>query len=349
MLYVAVTGPRPSTSLRVLQTSAALRSAGTLDCFIVCFDDHQVVGVSDRYQPTAHTVRSEQMNVCGKVLAVMVVLAGLASTVLTAKLIAVRNSWTAKNQAFVKSYADTARQTREAAEQRQLVLHELERMNREWGTDFRAAGGVQTQLLNPADGKLEVQLGMGAGLQEKQLVHGFEIKGDGTSVYRGPYVVFGPPQAERSAMQPAWRIRPGEPAEWQAGRWRWRSSIPSGYSQQFDKLMGDFTRADEVLADRTASMAIQDELIAEASVALERRQAELVGGDQLPKDENIPPEFRLGLVSTLESTEEERNSVLLEIDELRRQVRQARDAVVQLQQQNLALTQKLPAGNGYSN
>ena len=287
------------------------------------------------------------MNVWGKVLAVMVVIAGLASMVLTAKLITVRNSWTAKTQSFAKNYADAAKQTREASEQRQLVLHELERMNREWGTDFRAAGGVPTQLLNPADGKLEVQLGVGAGLQEKQLVHGFEIKADGSSVYRGPYSVFGPPQAERSAMQPAWRIRPGEPAEWQAARWRWRSSIPSGYSEQFDKLMGDFTRSDEALADRNASIAIQDKLIADATLALQRRQAELVGGEELPKDESIAPEFRLGLVSTLEATEEERNSVLLEIDALRRQVRDARDAVVQLQQQNVALTQKLPAGNTY--
>ncbi len=287
------------------------------------------------------------MNVWGKVLAVMVVIAGLASMVLTAKLIAVRNSWTAKSQTFAKNYEAAAKQAREAAEQRQLVLHELERMNREWGTDFRAAGGVQTQPLNPAQGTLEVALGAGAGLVEKQLVHGFEIKADGTSVYRGPFYVFGPPQAERSAMQPAWRIRPGEPGTWQAGRWRWRGSMPAGYTQNFDELMANFTKSDETLADRNASTAIQDKLIADATLALQRRQAELVGGEELPKDEVVPPEYRLGLVSTLEATEEERNSVLLEIDALRRQVRATRNAVVQLQQENVALTQKLPGGNTY--
>ncbi len=287
------------------------------------------------------------MNVWGKVLAVMVVIAGLVSMALTAKLITVRNSWTAKTHAFVKTYGETARQRREASEQRELVLHELERMNRDWGTDFRAAGGVPSQLLNPADGKLEVQLGMGAGLQEKQLVHGFEIQGDGSSLYRGPFMVSGPPQAERSALQPAWRIRPGEPATWQAGRWRWRSSVPAGSSQLFDKLMGDFTRSDEALGDRNASIAIQDKLIADATVALQRRESELVGGDDLPKEEVLPPEFRLGLVSTLEAVEEERNSVLLKIDALRREVREARDAVVQLQQENLALSQKLPGGSSY--
>ena len=58
-------------------------------------------------------------------------------------------------------------------------------------------------------------------------------------------------------MQPKWRIRPGEPTEWQNGTWRWRSSIPSGYSQQFDEIMLNFTRGDETLADRRASIAVQ--------------------------------------------------------------------------------------------
>ncbi len=286
------------------------------------------------------------MNVWGKVFAVMVVIAGIASMALTAKFITVRNSWTAKTQTFAKNYATAAADLRTTTAQRNNVLRELELMNREWGTDFRAAGGRPTQMLAPAEGRLEVGLGAGSGLVEKQLVHGFEIQPDGKAVYRGPFTVFGPPQAERSAMQPAWRIRPGEPAEWQAGNWRWRSSIPSGYTQHFDEVMLNFTKSDETLADRLAGIITQDRLIAEATQALQRRQAELLGGDELAKDEIIPAEFRLGLVSTLEATEEERNGVLLEIDDLRKKVRAARDAVLRLQQENLALVQKLPAGIG---
>jgi len=284
------------------------------------------------------------MNVWGKVLAVLVVIAGLASMALTSKFITVRNSWAAKTQPFAKNYSKEATDLRTIAAQRAAVLSELELMNREWGTDFRAAGGRPTQFLSPAEGRLEVGLGSGAGLVEKQIVHGFELKADGSSVYRGPFTVFGPPQAERSAMQPAWRIRPGEPAGWQPGNWRWRSSVPSGYTQHFDEVMVNFTKSDETLADRRATLATQDRLIAEATAALQRRQAELVGGEGLAKDENVAPEFRLGLVSTLEATEEERNSVLLEIDVLRKKVRAARDAVVRLQQENIALVQKLPAG-----
>lgn len=285
------------------------------------------------------------MNVWGKVLAVFVVIAGLASMALTAKFITVRNSWAAKTQPFAKNYVTAAADLRTTTAQRNAVLHELEVMTREWGTDFRAAGGRPTQMLAPAEGRLEVGLGTGSGLQEKQLLHGFELKADGSSIYRGPFTVFGPPQAERAAMQPAWRIRPGEPAGWQAGQWRWRSSVPSGYTQHFDEVMLNFTRSDETLADRRASLAVQDRLVAEATLALQRRQAELVGGEELTKEENVAPEFRLGLVSTLEATEEERNSVLLEIDALRKKVRAARDAVLRLQQENTLLVQKLPAGS----
>jgi hypothetical protein len=284
------------------------------------------------------------MNVWGKVLAVLVVLAGIASMALTSKFIAVRNSWTAKTQAFATNYTKTAGELRTTTDQRNTILHDLEVINREWGTDFRAAGGRPTQLLAPAEGRLEVGLGTGSGLAEGQSLHGFELKQDGTSVYRGAFTVLGPPQAERAAVQPKWRIRPGEPTEWQNGTWRWRSSIPSGYSQQFDEIMLNFTRGDETLADRRASIAVQDKLLADATTALNRRQAELVGGEELAKDEVLPPEYRLGLVSTVEATEEERNSVLLEIDDLRRKVRASRDAVQKLQAENRTLQQKLPAG-----
>ena len=48
------------------------------------------------------------MNVWGKVLAVFVVIAGLASMALTAKFITVRNSWAAKTQPFAKNYLTAA-------------------------------------------------------------------------------------------------------------------------------------------------------------------------------------------------------------------------------------------------
>lgn len=282
------------------------------------------------------------MHITGKIFAALVVLAGLGATILTAKLVTVRNSWTAKTQSFETNFKKGTEEVVQARQQRLLVLAELERLNRDWGTDFRSPGGVPTQILQVADGRLEVGLGSNVGVKEKQIIHGFEIQADNTTIYRGPFEVMAGVQAERCAATPKWRLRPGEPGTWQAGRWRWRSAVPAGYSKRFDDQGINFTRSDETLADRSASLAIQGRLLTETKAALQRRTAELVGGAELPQEESLPQEFRLGLVATLEASEEERNSVLVEIDDLRRQVRAARDDVQRLHQENLKLTAQLP-------
>lgn len=283
------------------------------------------------------------MNVWGKVLAVLVVITAVLATIFTAKLITVRNSWTAKTQSFEKNFQQADDEARKATQQLKLVLDEKEQLNREWGTAFNAAGGVNSQLLNnPPDGRIEVGLGANHGLKEGQVLHGFELQADGASIYRGPFKVLPGTQAERCAVQPHFFVRAGEVNGWKSGLWRWRSSVPSGYSSRSDDLQISFTRADETLADRRNSLAIQDRLTAEADAGLARRRAELVGGGQLTQEPAVAAEFRVGLVSTVAATEEERNTVLLEIADLRQKVRAARDAVQLLQQKNRELIQKLP-------
>lgn len=286
------------------------------------------------------------MHITGKIFAALVVLAGLGATIMTAKLVTVRNSWTAKTQSFENNFKTATVDAQSVRQQHLLVQAELERLNRDWGTDFRSVGGVPTQILGAADGRLEVGLGSNVGLKEKQIIHGFEVQADNTTIYRGPFEVLAGLQAERCAAAPKWRIRPGEPATWQAGRWRWRSAVPAGYSKRFDDQGLNFTRSDETLADRSASLAIQGRLLDETKAALQRRTAELVGGPELPQEESLPQEFRLGLVATLEAGEEERNTVLLEIDDLRRQVREARDAMQRIHEENIKLTAQLPQASG---
>jgi len=161
------------------------------------------------------------------------------------------------------------------------------------------------------------------------------------SRYRGPFQIT-QDQSDRSVLQPTWRVRREDLATWKPGQWRWRGLIPSAYTDRFDDQAVAFAKADEALGDRRAAVAIQDRLIAEAQRQLQLRVAELVGGEGLPQDEALTPEFREGLIKPIEETEERRNGVLLEIAELRQQVRATRDAVERLQAENLALTQRLP-------
>ena len=72
------------------------------------------------------------------------------------------------------------------------------------------------------------------------------------------------------------------------------------------------------------------------------REAELVGGELLGQATSVDPEYRDGLVATVEKTEEDRNQTLQKVDELRRHVRKIQAEIKTLESQNAELAQKLP-------
>jgi len=273
----------------------------------------------------------------GKTCAILIVLASLACTFLTAKLIAVRNSWAKKTQTFVTSYERDHTKLEEVQRQYNQLMKEGESSLREWGAVYN---GINTQVEKPT-GRLTVDLGTNHRLKDKQVLHGFELLPDGTSIYRGAFLI-ATAQADRSALLPTWRVRPEDVNAWNEGRWRWRTMVPSAWSKRADDQALSFMQTEETINDRRATLQIQEKLIRDAEQQKKQRIAELVGGDELAQDPSLAPEFRQGLTVTLAELEEERNKVLLEIDALRRKVRQTRDSVESLQQQNEALVQKLP-------
>ncbi len=283
------------------------------------------------------------MHKSGIILAVLVMIAAATATYFTAKVIQVRNSWTAKAQNFKDNYGKVATDLDAAKKKFVEVRDNIETALREWGATF----AVDTQIANPAEGRLQLDAGTNFGLKEKMVLHGFEQLPDGSSLYRGPFSV-ATAQADRSVVVPAWRLRAGDVTGgqaapgWQSGRWRWRSTIPSGYTTQFDGQVLSFLKADETVLDRTNSLKIQQRLVADTQRQVDFRTAELLGGDGLPQDESLKPEFRIGLVTPLEETEEARNKALLEIAQLREQVRAERAAVERLQAGNVELVQQLP-------
>jgi hypothetical protein len=277
------------------------------------------------------------MHWLGKTCAIFIVLASLACTFLTAKLITVRNSWAKKTQAFATTYEKDAAKLQEVQRQYAQLMKEGESASREWGYIFN---GINTQV-DKSSGRLTVDLGTNFGLKDKQELHGFELAADGIWIYRGTFSI-ATAQADRSGLVPTWRPRQQDVATWNDGRWRWRTMLPSAHSKRADEQAMSFMQTEETLSDRQAKLAIQEKLIREADQQRKQRVAELVGGDELGQDASLAAEFRQGLTQTLAEVEEERNKVLLANDALRRKVRQTRDAVLSLQQQNEALVQQLP-------
>jgi len=283
------------------------------------------------------------MHTSGKVLAFLVVLVALAASVFTAKLVQVRNSWTAKSVASKNKFIELAPKVAALEAQIDSLKNELFRSRELWGILPITS---QTDVAKP-DGTVQVGFGSDAGLRDKLLMHGFEISQDGTSIYRGSFL---PVEIQNAGatLKPNWRATPEEVGTWQAGNWRWRNLVPPGYSENFDKQLTSILKLEETYNDRVRTLNGQKKLLEEAKAKLKLREAELVGGEELPKTESVDPEFRDGLVAATAAAEEDRNNTLLAIDELRRNVRSVQADIEQILSDNIELTKRLPQAGAKS-
>jgi hypothetical protein len=279
------------------------------------------------------------MHVSGKVFAWLLILPVLLAMAFTAKTVKVRNSWAARLERSKKEYADLASKVVEAQFAADRAQSDWHRATSFWGV----AVSVQTVVQNAADGTLIVELGTNTRLPLKQgqTVYGFELLADGSSVYRGDFVAATVRERD-SLLVPGWRLRPGDTAGWQTGPWRWRLVLPPSYPSRFGELEQSLLIQDEVLAERRKSLAIQHDMVQTATEQLKLREAELLGGPELPQEEALEQEFREGLVAALETVEEQRNGQLIAIDRLRRSVRALRQEILAIQSQNRELVDKLP-------
>ncbi len=279
------------------------------------------------------------MHIMGKVGVWLVVIAAAASTVLTAKLVQVRNSWTKKSVGFQKQYLELQPKIAELKEQQVQLEAEYFRSKELWG---RYWNKVPTQLQRPAEGVMVANIGANDGVRDKHSLYGFEILQDGTAVYRGDFTVVAVQDAQ-CQLQPNWRVRPEDVQTWAPNaNWRWRNLVPPGYQTTYDQQILAIAKSDDTLALRKEKLVAETALEVKAQGQLKLREAELVGGDQLSKDPAEAVENREGLVAAVELTEEERNQMLRKVDELRRRLRIVQQGIDQRKADNVELTRKLP-------
>ena len=168
------------------------------------------------------------MHILGKIFAFTIVVAAIVASILTSKLIMVRNSWTAKSVTLRNKYASDLPKIEALELKIDSLRNEIFRSRELWG-DFWA--GVSTQIQNPDDGTLLVNIGARNGIRPDLAIHGFELAADGSSMYRGS---FSPLEiADGTAtLKPNFRATPDDVNKWQAGNWRWRSCAAVGISGQ---------------------------------------------------------------------------------------------------------------------
>lgn len=150
---------------------------------------------------------------------------------------------------------------------------------------------------------------------------------------------------QRTQLRPVHPLSQQEFAAWNPNAaWRFRTMVPPGKQTTIDELYAQNRTLYELTLQMNANIARQEALLGKAEEALQVRKGELLGG--LDREE-VPtrPEFTLGLLEVNENVEEERNQLLLELDRLRRGIKEAyaqRDNAISQLNQKVSL---LPGAN----
>lgn len=277
------------------------------------------------------------MHISGRILAWMVVLCGIGSLILASKAAQVRWKWMERAQKLEQELASNEKLLAEKQAKRDAIRSELRRVMIPWD---RYWGRVPAAVADANSGQITLNLGSSQGLSDKQVVYAFAPQPDGSYFFVGNFQV-STLRDDRAALDPDWRVRPGEPATWQSGDWRIRTRVPAGFLTRFTELEVSLLVADTQLKSNLTELERQQQLVTLAENHLKLRQGEINGFDEL-QGKQLPSEMIKGLLTSLTEEEEERNEVLIQVDQLRHRLKQTNEQISQLRKMNASLVQTLP-------
>lgn len=158
-------------------------------------------------------------------------------------------------------------------------------------------------------------------------LHVFAADGQGKLTYTGEFQLgIGPNELgeQTCVLYPTWSVSPQEIASWDfSHEVRLRTHIPSGRMAEIDSLNQTIQRSNEQLTQlNSRTDGHQKALKEKADLSLQTHRNELLG-DPAGADVAERPEFKVGLVQAIEDTEEERNSIQVAVDAIRRRILQA--------------------------
>lgn len=268
------------------------------------------------------------------------------------KLLVIHNEW---NQQLREAKADVkAKQLQEIDARLELmkIASGLESAVIGWDRTWQAQPG-QVQARN--DQLILTSIGTQQGMVPGQttdaagqnqtvapVIHAFYGGGETGTTYVGEF--------KASDIQPNQTVlTPVHPvvdrANWDMNApWRFRSIIPGALRARGDELHSLIVQTQNAIGATNTNIQTQTALLQQAQTALDVRKAELLGN---PNREAVAarPEFNEGLLKVTEQVEEERNNLLLDVDQLRRGIKSSgeeRDRQVQALQE---ATQALPGAS----
>jgi len=304
------------------------------------------------------------MSTYGKVCAWLVVPSLMAAFYLTVRTGQIHNAWSAKLSAAHETAETTGRQHR--AQKRELATAEnvLARAQFGWDKSWQISNTGNQQLVAQNEGLLVTGLGSDQGLipvvyiddagqtrTQAPTVHTFRAMPEGVMYYVGEFIV-GMQQNQippnNVALIPTWQTTSNDRKMWREnpqGGWRFRTLIPASHRARIDQLNVQINRLVEQYADVDVNVLQQQELLNEANDQLTIRKQELLGN---PDTEPTPgrPEFHAGLLTTIRSEEDQRNSLLVEVDSFRREIRRTAEEREKRIETLKELSSRLPSGDG---
>lgn len=268
---------------------------------------------------------------------VLIVIGGIAGTILASKSFEVRRSWAKELEDLkVKNEANEV-SLKNKKEENQELSSEYERVRVGYGIYWT---DVETQVESQVDGLVRVnQLGTNQGIVINEdgtptILYGFQPAGEGKYLYVGAFVVdqIGDDQA---VLKATWRVRPSESGLWEDGAWRWRSLLPESDVSKINHYHNELVIADEFLVAQNKNKEVQEKLLQDAQRQLEKRRDELIS-DQKETE---------GLILALEKQSNERDQSLKVLDETRIELKKAVDLRASLIQQIKQLKDQLPGAS----
>ena len=291
------------------------------------------------------------MHWSGKVCIWLIVLGAIAASVMTAKMLVVRNSWTKKFEALSGAgtaetpgtYVENARAITKKKTQRNQLRNELTRANRGWERYWNNVT-VESATSGP-ESLASRAIGTANGFEVGTVVHVFQPAADNSYTFVGPYRVADTSTESLLIMTPNWRPRASVPTQMSFGsNWRVRRMIPTANKSRFNDLVVELTLKDELLLAKQQNVKVQNQMVSVAKEHLQLRLRELNGEpDNQQFAGSLPPSMIAGLVQAIQDSEEQRNLLLTEVDDLRRKLYDTYRRFQTIRDNNKQLADRRPA------
>jgi hypothetical protein len=273
------------------------------------------------------------MHIVGKILIGVIAVSAGFGFIIAARLVNTRGAWMKQLQEAKAGEDQSAQKLADARQAFEESRADLEREMLRWDRYLVVKGAFDA-----ATNAIVISAGKTVGIQPNTELYAFQLDDKGGSTYVGSFNA-ADVTANESGLKATFSVRAEDVPNWNGQSFRLRTVIPSSFVSQFADLQAKLINQDELLKKQEKNLATQAELAAAAREQRDTRVAELLGG---AGGAGAGGDKAAGLVTAINQADDRRNASLIQVDELRRKILEAKAHVNSLIQDNNNLAASLP-------